>query len=310
VRTPRTSRFYNPGVLRRLATLAAAPALVLALVAHAASAAEEVRRTLRVDGVERSYILFLPDDPDARGAWPVIVGFHPAIAQGRYMRERARLQAAPGAENYVLAFPDGRFRTWNAGDCCGRAYRSGVDDMAFLRAIIADIGSIVGTEDEVYLTGFSNGARMVYHIMCVAPDMVAAAVTIGATRNMDDCAPSRIPLMHIHGAEDEGSPVEGGQLDGLIGKRIGYMEPARSVAAVVAQRNGCGGSTRAEAKQDTLGTTCEAWTGCPGSAEVVLCIVPDMGHTWPGEPESLRMFAPYRPDLDASRAVIRFFDRH
>ena len=117
-----------------------------------------------------------------------------------------------------------------------------------------------------------------------------------------------MPLLHIHGTEDDASPAMGGTLSGL-GKGIGYISPAPEVVAAVARRNGCGQAPSRVDMSATLGTACDAW--CPGSArEAMLCLIDGLGHNWPGTPDGMAMFGPYRPGLDATAAVMQFFARH
>lgn len=301
----------NAGRRARIRIAGLLAALGLALAPAVAAASQVIERKLSVDGRERTYTLVVPDDAGGRSAWPVIVAFHPAAARGDWMFERTRLHAAPGGANFVVAYPDGFYPTWNAGDCCGRANRAEIDDVAFFRAMLRDIASLVPIRDKAYLAGFSNGARMVYHLMCTTPDLVAAGVAVGATRDMTSCKSSRIPLLHIHGLEDKGSPVEGGRIGGMFGDDIGYMEPARTVAETVARRNGCNPDRTSEVDaRSALGTTCTVWNACPGDADVMLCLVPEMGHAWPGAPAGLRRFGPFRPDLAGSAFAVSFFARH
>lgn len=284
--------------------------LICGLLPAASQASQVVKRSIQVGGLERSYILVLPDNPSAKSRWPVIVGYHPAAAKGNWMLERAALHRAPGGNEYVVAYPDGYYPTFNAGDCCGRAFRNKVDDTAFFRAMLADISNIVPTEPGAFVTGFSNGARMSYHLMCVLPDLVRAAAPVGATRNVDNCKSSRIPLLHIHGEDDKGSPLNGGQVAGRIGEQIGYMESAADVFNAVARRNGCSRTATQINMQRELGTTCTAYKSCGGGAETTLCVVPNLGHAWPGAPRGLPKFGPFRPELAASTAIVRFFNQH
>ncbi|MBK1637148.1 alpha/beta hydrolase family esterase [Rhodovulum adriaticum] len=296
---------------RSWAGLAGLLVTVSLVSAPAAEAGQRVDRKIRVGGIERTYTVILPNNPKARASWPVIFAFHPAVAQGRWMRTRTKLHATRSGGNYVVVYPDGYYPTWNAGDCCGRAHREGIDDLGFFNAMRKDVASLIPIESKAYLTGFSGGSQLVYHILCNQPQTVAAVVGVGATRNMDRCRSGRVPVMHIHGDRDRGSPVEGGYGEGLFAKDIGYMEPAAKMVRTIARRNGCGtGATKAISKPRTLDTTCSAYTNCPGAAVSMLCVVPRMGHAWPGAPKGMGLLGPFRPDLNASAEVMAFFDAH
>ncbi|KCV81449.1 putative hydrolase [Actibacterium atlanticum] len=292
----------------RAASLGVAAMLTLGMSA-AQLDAKVMERKISVGGTKRSYVLYLPDNLSARSSWPVIIAYHPALGTGQGMADITKLHQTAG-DKFIVAYPDGFRRTFNAGDCCGVAEKRNIDDVGFFKAMMADIGSMAPVQSKAYLTGYSNGARMVYHLVCNVPEMVAAAAPFAATRNMDNCKSSRVPVLHIHGDADEGSPVDGGYAQsGLMKNSLGYMEPAQSVVSRIASRNGCasGGATISESG---LGNSiCKRYSTCSGG-ETILCVVPGLGHVWPGAPAGSKRFGPARPDLNGSRAVVNFFLRH
>ena len=179
---------------------------------------------------------------------------------------------------------------------------------------MADLGTMAPIRKKAYITGYSNGAVMVYQLVCKVPGLVAAAAPFAATHPMNNCASGAVALMHMHGASDKGSPAEGGYAESAAMKQsIGYMTPAAEVVAKVAKRNGCTNSVT-KVSQGDLGTTCTYYNQCSGNANVLLCVIPKLGHTWPGAAESRgamgSKFGPARPDLRGSRAVVNFFLNH
>lgn len=151
-------------------------------------------------------------------ALPLVVLLHggggePYGAQAAYgMTELA------ARENFLVVYPAGtgpfarRLLTWNAGNCCAHAMKEGVDDVAFLEALI---GKLVkdGRADpgRVYLAGMSNGAMMSHRFACERADLVAAVGAVAGTAALRDCRPSRgVPVIMIHGLKDEHVPFVGG----------------------------------------------------------------------------------------------------
>ena len=61
-------------------------------------------------------------------------------------------------EGFTVAYPDGVGGNWNDGqpDENSAAWRQGVDDVAFLKAVVGSVGAF----GKVYLVGYSNGAVM------------------------------------------------------------------------------------------------------------------------------------------------------
>jgi polyhydroxybutyrate depolymerase len=293
-------------------------ALVAACVGggHAPAQADERSvRKVKVGGMTREYIVHLPADLSARGEWPVIMAFHPGGGTAKFMEETTNLHRAAAGE-FIVVYPDGYRRRWNAGGCCGPAMERDIDDLGFYRAILADLDRIVPVAEKAHVTGYSNGSMMVYHLVCNLPQLVVAAAPFaglqpmqGATLPMTDCNPGRVPLMHIHGGADAGSPVEGGfARSSQLRDTVGQMAPALDVVRLVAKRNSCSIATK-QVRSPNLGTSCTMFTGC-GRAEVGLCVVPGLGHVWPGAPAGVARMGDARTDLDGSLAIVNFFRRH
>ena len=94
--------------------------------------------------------------------------------------------------------PDG-IRTWNAGgvhngyNCVsGNAWNNGVDDIAYVRALAADIGARLDVEPKrVFATGFSNGAALTQGLACQTADVFAAIAPVSVASRATPRAPSR-----------------------------------------------------------------------------------------------------------------------
>lgn len=279
-------------------------------VPEPATAAERIERTLRIDGIRRSYTVYLPRNAASKRDLRVMFVFHPAIGTGKFMEDATRLHQLPGSDEFVVVYPDGFMRTWNAGSCCGMAEKRNIDDVGFFKAMMRDVGTLASIRPKAYLTGFSNGALLVYHLMCKAGDQVAAAAPFAAYLPPDqlrNCRGGPVPLMHLHGDADPGAPVEGGQTNYL-----GLLPPARQTVEAVARMNGADLGNPGYVEMPALDTTCLRYTGRTDAAEASLCVIPGLGHVWPGmEPRSEGgKFGPARPDLQGSEAVLRFFLRH
>src|SRR5580698_9486084 len=90
-------------------------------------------------------------------------------------------------EGFVVIMPNGYMNSWNAGTCCGGAVSAGLDDVALMRAIFAEVGTHVNLDlRRVYSTGLSNGGYMSYRLACEASDLfVAVAAASGAVGTTD-----------------------------------------------------------------------------------------------------------------------------
>jgi len=273
-------------------------------------ASERFERKIDSGGLSRSFVVFLPDNPKAKSEWKLIIGFHPALATERFMENNAALHQKKGGQNYVVAYPNGWRKNWNSGDCCGEAYEKNVQDVQFVKDMIADIKTMIPLSNKIYVTGFSAGARFVYHLVCTEPQMLAAAAPFGATRDISSgCDNGKVALMHFHGTDDASSPIDGGRAKSAkVAAALGYMESALDVVREQARDNGCSTSFSRVYNPD-LDSNCYVFQGC-GSRTTEMCPIENLGHVWPGVGRDTRIFGPARRDVDGGQAVINFFNRN
>ncbi|WP_395639903.1 alpha/beta hydrolase family esterase [Pseudolysinimonas sp.] len=254
-------------------------------------------RTLEVDGVTREYHVHVPtelsDDP------ALVVMLHGGVGSAAQAERAYGWNAVADTEGFVVAYPDGTSRTWNAGDCCGGAEREEVDDVAFLTALVADLQDEFGVAaDRTFGTGMSNGAMMTYRLACETGMFAAIAPVAGTIVSVcDDPAPTSV--LHIHGLDDgsvrmDGEPVDGiGDVDGM---------PIAEVNALWRAAGGCGEPVTTEAPPVTTSTST-----CDGGRTVTLITVADAGHQWPSS--VAREGATDQPSdaLDATAVIWEFF---
>lgn len=282
--------------------------LITSLFAAEAEAAKRLERTIKQSGIKRDYIVHLPSNLKSRSSWPVIIALHPAFASARNFERITQLHRVRGSENFIVVYPNGLSRSWNVGDCCGSARRRGMDDVGYMRAILKDLATIAPVQQRAYFTGFSNGAMLVYRTMCDAPDIVAAAAPAGAMIRLSSssCRSGKnIPILHLHGERDRFAPYAGGQ---SAFRRVGNQPRVDDGVAFFARKNSCGGVTSKVLLSDV---TCRNWTGCSGRGDVSLCVVPKLGHLWPGGSSGMlgrtMDLGPARTDVNGSAAIVRFF---
>src|SRR5690349_19334249 len=100
-------------------------------------------RSLTVGGRKRTYHDHVPPGYDPRDPAPVVLALHGATMSGPLMAWFCGLNAKADQAGFLAVYPDGtgtrRSYFWNAGDCCGPAVRAGVDDVAFIDALLDDL---------------------------------------------------------------------------------------------------------------------------------------------------------------------------
>jgi polyhydroxybutyrate depolymerase len=257
-------------------------------------------------GVSRSYTVYRPADLPA--AAPLVVMLHGGFGSASQAEKSYGWDAEADAGHFLVAYPDGLNRAWNAGGgCCGTPGRTGTDDIGFITAMVSAIERAVPVDtDRVYATGISNGGIMAYDLACHTT--VFAAIGPDSATQLGGCPdPRPLSVIAIHGTADQKIPYNGGKGDGTA-HIDGPAVPA--VNASWRQAGHCAAPT-----VTTAGTVTTSLAGCPGGRAVELVTISGAGHQWPGAaPKSAgqRLLGGDPPStaLNATAVIWRFFAAH
>jgi polyhydroxybutyrate depolymerase len=192
----------------------------------------------------------------------------------------------------TLAYPSGIGGSWNAGGCCGVALSRGVDDVAFVNAVLDDVGRHTPIDpDRRALLGYSGGGMLAYRLLCGEHPPLVAAVEVNGSLEHECDGPLELPdLLAVHGEKD-------GSIDLTTGHYVTHLRMApRSVTSTletVSARAGCG--EREVTRVNGIGV----WThrDCRGRTTVQAHIVPDAGHGWADVGGAARASVFLRPRL-------------
>ena len=156
-------------------------ALAGAMFAVPPVAAEMHRRTLTVGDIPRDYLLYLPDRHVPEGGLPLVVVLHGGNTVADMILHYSRFNEIAARENFAVAYPYGVFRWWNDGRLPPGLNESNADDVAFMRALVADLGIYGRPIDRgrIFATGISNGGFMSLRLACEAADLFAGVAAVG-----------------------------------------------------------------------------------------------------------------------------------
>jgi len=175
----------------------------------------------KVFGGERPVTLQVPTTYDAGEPAPLLIILHGYGANGFFQQQYLKLGQLVESQGVLMAAPDGTVddggrRFWNATAACCNFFASTVDDVAYIRNLIAEIRTDYNVDRRrIYLFGHSNGGFMAHRLACAAASEVAAIVSLaGATfDDPTDCAPAQpVSILDIHGTNDGTISYEGGQI--------------------------------------------------------------------------------------------------
>jgi polyhydroxybutyrate depolymerase len=276
-------------------------------------------------GRERSAIVHVPARAVERAALPVLLNFHGGGGHGANEQAYSLMDRLADRETFVAVYPNGTGRfeskllTWNAGTCCAYAALNGVDDVGFVRALIAELGQKISLDRRrVYATGLSNGGMMAHRLAAEASDLIAAVAAVAGGMVLPAIKSTRaVPVMHIHSVDDPRALYSGGlgppfpltksqvfhpNIDQMIAKWVGHNGCAPE--PIIAER-------RADRDSRGHAATKYVHADCRHGAEVVLWKLSGAGHVWPGGKQKVleRLLGPSTDIIDANQEMWKFFQR-
>jgi len=232
--------------------------------------AGDTMETVQVGSMARSYLLHVPSSYGGGVRVPLILDFHGLVVNGAKQRMLSTYPAQTDGDGAIMAFPNGATgpagAAWNVGTCCV----SGVDDVAFARAVVAQVQAIACIDStRVYAVGFAIGGGMAYQLGCHAADLFAGIAPSAfdlAQENVGDCLPSRpLTVISFRGTADTLIPYNGGSSNLVAGMPLTFLG-AQATFQKWAQLDGCTGAPSAP---DANG--CETYSSCDGGVQVTLC---------------------------------------
>jgi polyhydroxybutyrate depolymerase len=295
-------------------------AYVLVAIIFAAGAAwspvdaqsSDVPGSLSVGGISRTYVAHVPATLGA--SVPLVLSFHGHGSDGMQQARLTDFDALSDRDGFIVVYPDGIHRGWNDG----RPQSAGADDIAFVRALIADFSRRYPIDrTRIYATGFSNGGTFTEYLGCVMTSTFAGLAPVSGSMPAADvgsCHPARpIPVLTIAGTGDPIMPYTGGEIR-LLGVDRGTVISAAATAAFWASNDRCARTPRRTvlppiAATDGTRVTQTSYSGCAPGTSVELDTIEGGGHAWPGGPQyAPKMFiGPASKQLDATKAIADFF---
>ncbi|HYA65103.1 MAG TPA: PHB depolymerase family esterase [Burkholderiaceae bacterium] len=259
--------------MRRYGLLLAIACLLASALARAAAT-----QTLIVDGRERSYLVHRPSGAGRSGAPALVVVLHGGFGSADRAQQVYGWDALADREGFVVVYPNGVARAWNAGGaCCGRPQREKIDDVAFLGALLRKMIREQGVDPRrLYLTGISNGAALALDYACASAQPPLAAIgSVSGGISVPCDHPAGVSLLEIHGLSDQNIPMLGG-----VGTRgVSGVSWLPVPEAVERFRTSAGCEAAAV---EVRGEVTTRTFSCKAGRVVELITIAKAGHQWPG----------------------------
>ena len=282
--------------------------LLLTGFIFSSSAQQTINASITHDGIQRDYIVYIPELYDGSSVVPLVLNFHGFGSNATQQMFYGDFRDIADTEGFLLVHPEGtRFfgnQFWNVGF---PGLSSTIDDVGFTEALIDELATLYTIDlDRVYATGMSNGGFMSFLLACQLSEKIAAVASVTGSMTQDtfdDCnAQLPTPVLQIHGTED----------DVVLYNENNLSLPIPDVISYWVDHNNCETTPTTTMLPDvdvSDGSTIEYSVYEDGDNGITTehMKVIGGGHTWPG---SVLNTAGTNQDIDASMEIWLFFSRY
>ena len=234
-------------------------------------------------GGERPASVQLPTDYSVDREWPLVVMLHGFGANATLQDLVFGLGSRVDSPGFILVKPEGTedadgYQFWNATEECCDFYGTGVDDVAYLTALV-DEAEITYPVSSVTFVGHSNGGYMSYRLACEIPERIDRIVVLAGAVYKDEAmcvGTTPVSVVHIHGTADDSVGYESTPDHAGAEESIGRW----------ATKAGCDSAASDLESRDYFPklegaeTTRKRWTGCEGGLDLELWTAAGGDHTW------------------------------
>jgi polyhydroxybutyrate depolymerase len=272
--------------------------------------------TITVDGIERSYILHVPESVTNAKSSALVLVLHGGSGTAKGMNELTGFNKVSDEYGFILCYPQGVDKQWNDGRKVTQTYVNGVEvnDVKFISSLIDSLKSKYNIDSSrVYASGISNGGMMSFRLGCELNNRIAAIAPVAISMSdylYNSCSPGKpVPLMYIFGDDDPLVPYEGGS----IRYSRGEVVSVQNTLGFWVKNNLCNEepvtSEIDEWDDDTM-VKKYVYSGSTGRNEVVFYLVRGGGHTWPGGKQYLPKLLVGRTsrEFNASEEIWKWFE--
>ena len=238
---------FGNALVKKAALCAAAAVMLFSLPAFADN--------INVNGTTRSMLVYAPSGIEKNR--PLIIQMHGMNQDAPYQKNAAKWEPIADTARFVVVFPNGENKAWDI---------SGDKDLNFIKAIINEMYSKYGIDkNRVYVSGFSMGGMMSYHVANKMGDQIAAIAPVSGGGSPS--SPKRaMPIMHTHGTTDD---------------VVNYNSTVNTLKSWVNAQKCSSGSQKIKpypASRPGSAASLEIWSGCTDGVEVRLMTIDGKGH--------------------------------
>lgn len=255
---------------------------------------------LDYDGINRSYMLYLPEGLSKEA--PLVFVLHGYLGFASRFMSITGMNAAADKYHFGVVYPQGLSSHdpefpgthWNADFTF-----TDVNDVGFLTALAEYLQENYGfSKSETFAAGLSNGGFMCYTLAVHAPNTFRAIVSVAGTMSKGtwddrDMTDASVPVLQIHGTADGTVPIDGTM---TVDGGWGGAPPMDEIIDYWSDRDDAGLLT-----EETSGNiTARMYTNSDQENLVWYYLIDGFGHNWPSVQTA---------GLDTGELIWRFFSQ-
>jgi polyhydroxybutyrate depolymerase len=259
--------------------------------------------SLTHDELKRIYRVYVPQNYKNSTPTAMVIYLHGGGGNIN-SAEQDGLNKMSDKHGFILVAPEGTGEIklgqlrghWNGGvwgeeKCCGTA-----DDVGFISKMIDEIKNNFNIDEKkIFATGISNGGLMTNRLGCELSDKISAIAPVAAPAVESNCNSIKpISVMIIHGMADPAFPPDGSASRGIFkqGGSSDFAVPYKNmatyqIATAWEKTNQCSDKIINDYQNGDASCT---YHECSQSSVVELCLVENMGHTYPSGYQYLPKF--------------------
>lgn len=286
------------------------------------------RLQINTPGGSRECVIHVPAACGKSRSSPLVIMLHGFGGTALNAAKETSWSAKADEHAFIIAYPEAthpdtsspqNFRrnpqAWNDGSGRFHAATGKIDDVAFIDAMIDQIGRNCAIDhDRIFVTGFSNGASMTFRLGAELSHRVAAIAPVAGTCWIEKPEPANaLSLCYITGTADSLNPIEGGYPKLAFGGKEQGGQPKPAVQTYIdgwAKALQCPQKPRLD--ETSNGVHKRVYGPGRHKAEVLLITVEGLGHHWPGGMSQAPQFLVGKPSekLNATDVIWEFFALH
>ncbi|MCK0131491.1 prolyl oligopeptidase family serine peptidase [Flavobacteriaceae bacterium F08102] len=267
-----------------------------------------LKGTITVNGVPRTYLLYIPKTYSSTTKSPLVINFHGYGSNAQEQMAYGDFRPEAEAHNFLIIHPQGELLNgkthWNVG---GWTLNSTTDDVKFTVALIDSLSAKYTIDSKkIYATGMSNGGYMSFKLAYELSTKIAAIASVTGSmtpQTFSACQPQRaIPILQIHGVSDPTVPYLGANWSTPISKVLSFWVNHNKTSTTPLK------NTIPNTNVDDQ-STAERWEyeNNINHIKVIHYKITGGKHTWPG---ALFKSPGTNQDFNASKVIWNFFSSY